>query len=251
MKNKKTFLLSLVAISAILICDFLLFWSPSSNPNAQTWNGITPGETTLAQALAKLGPRKEFQSRDGCIRLSYLIDPFAPEYIKGWGEINILLKPLAGNFVVVLIHRTDLQITPPNNPYLLEEGDLKFWAMANRRPDKVTWSRLRHFRVLIWARQGMAITAFSTNPQTSWNDQILAKAVVEIILFEPIDLQQLLKPDLGNGEEFTVAYPCASLLDVRSLPSNTKPPSSVIKDPFPQDPYDWENLPTPPTTESP
>ena len=249
--HKMDYLALAVIFTAIFLCGISTIWSPYRDSGAPTWNGITPGETTLAQVLFKMGPPKEFQSRDGCIRLSYLGDPFAPEYIKGWGKIDVLLKPIAGNFMVVLIHRDDLQTTPPNNPFLLDEGNLKFLVLENGRPDKVTWSAFTHFRVLIWARKGMAVTAFSMGPLEDWDSQVLTRAIVEVTLFAPTDIQHLLVYDSENDQEFTANYPCASLMPARSLPVDKKPPSSAIRDPGSEDPYDWEHMPTPSATGTP
>ena len=238
-------LLVLVIFSAILLCGISLLWSPFRASGAPTWNGITPGETTLTQLIFQMGVPKEVQTQDNYIRFAYYGDPFKPEYIKGWGFIDVLLMVRNGNIVVVSISRTSQQIWPPFYPSLAEETSLSRLVLENGRPDIVAWSSVPGFRYLMWARKGIAVISDYAGPRKDWSEN----GAVEILLFEPADINNILIYNSEGYFDIPPNFPCATLMSLDQFPWEGPPRGS--RDSFPKDPYDWEHMPTPSATGTP
>ncbi|KAF0107995.1 MAG: hypothetical protein FD146_1293 [Anaerolineaceae bacterium] len=231
---------------ALLLCSVSLFWSPYRDSGAPTWNGITPGETTLAQLILRMGFPDKVQRQDSCISffysgVFYSGDDISIEYIEGWGTIEVFLTARNGNIVVVSLLRSNPQLGP-NFRSMADVTNLQQLVLEYGKPDKVTWSSSSTFRYLIWARKGVAATAAYMGRLGDWDDSV----VVKILLFEPTDIQQLLVNDAEIHLGFMQNYPCVSLMDATMLPWNQPPPAPPdAGDMFPEDPYDWEHMPTP------
>ena len=248
-KSRTTVFACLGATSAILvIAGFLVLGSNGIlNPDStrkpypiESLNQIVPGQTSLRDALAILGEPDSVE--DSSYHSTRMFDnafetvPAYRVYIfrrrDGWLYTELWVKQQGFNKTIVAVLRDlpeavkgfNFDAFPP----------LKVFAIQYGHPDEILWSLLCYSRYLIWPDQGVAVDATIPTPimrngllsTTTWDELIVST----IFLFQPTDfseirdISQWLWPN--NGPGWLLSNPCKEYK-------------------YPQDPFDWESLPTP------
>lgn len=193
------------------------------------WHGIVPGWTRLPIAFIILGKPDETINQGG-----YQIHRYIKrEQLDNWKEIQLWSDRKGWNSVVRAIYRSSQvydrklmsdigQENMAKDIELLSEIVIKYG-----RAEKVTWSNVCG-RYLIWPEKGISVAAEHLSLRRYGWDVL----VNSILLFSPMSLDEYLATDwpwLGYGAEISSYRTCAE---------------GDSPDPFPEDPYDWEQIPT-------
>jgi hypothetical protein len=220
-------LMLLVAGYGTCACGLI---SPPPQTTPLTWKKITPGVTTLEEVTAIYGSPTRTITKNGLINLIYTDYPeFTPRT-----KMEILISKRLGKNVVVAVfdHILYLQIPVDRNLYLNDFVYLEQVVLAFGKPEKTTWSHNNLQRYLMWPEKGIAVIAeprYSTSVE--WNDL----RVDGVLVFKPMNMRKFLCSSL----DWSILSPFIS-------PSSTLPPQIPdLRDIYPEDPYDWEHMPTP------
>lgn len=211
------------AFGAVLCIGFFLWYYEIFPPiavskTASSWHDITVGQTALDEALVALGMSDSVE-----VRNDNQIYRYDNRQNLGWQRIELWIEQRSNQRVVFGILR-DL---PLENA---EIQSLEQLVIMYGQPDKVTWANYCEARYLIWAHQGVAALASGGVRQFEWNEL----HVLNILIFKPMGVRQFLKstwpwPQYGAG--FANENTCVQ-------------PYTDAPDTLPEDPYDWEHMPT-------
>lgn len=215
-------------MGAILAGVFV--YSEFQPPNLKTpivWHGIAPGKTEIAEAIELWGVPTDVEMREN----SFVVYEYRDHKEWGWDLLELWIK---GNVVeAILLGGPDMTKWPVMpEPYLID------FVLEYGRPEKVTWAGLCRERILIWAHNGIAVSTDANTYLHTWE----TFAIADMLIFKPMSIQQFLSADWPTspyiGKLFYETNPCAE--------DNPNGP-----DPFPEDPYDWDHMPTPAATAMP
>lgn len=224
--SRSTWLWSALIVFVILGVAYLLLRLVADQSSqfepAVSWHGITPGHTSIQEALAVLGPpdsqgQRNIGTRDYNI-YAYInrSDQFSAQFVEIWTEKR-------GNPEVVI------GIFRGGN--LSDISSLGQLVSDYQQPDKVSWHHRCSTRFLVWAQKGIGAQAW-TYGRPSWDNP-----VSEMLLFEPMSLAHFLqtpwpyfKPPPMDGQIFWEQNPC----------NNDYPNPDFGA----EDPYDWTHMPT-------
>jgi hypothetical protein len=228
--DKRNLLFFATPILGLFIIASIIYWWPQRS-GAPTWHGIIPGKTTTIQVIDKLGLPDEYEYNDECVQLYY-----SGRNIEGWREFAIFLAGMDANDLVVGIYLffPTLERTR-NHAELIRSQNLGQFISKYGKPEKVIFSSFAYSRFLIWATDGIMIEAAAQTPLLDFN----MLYVSTIFMFEP-----------QETDMFLANIPCSSLIDLSELPGYTFA-SDRNRDPLPEDPCDWDHMPTPPTMITP
>jgi hypothetical protein len=223
----------LVIVLIVLGCVHLL-WRfeillPLQVESPISWHGIMPGHTTVQEAFALLGPSDTKGKRNVDTR-AYNIYAYVGRYEELSSQIvELWTEERANQEIVIAIFRRGA---------LKDISSLKQLVGEYKQPDKVSWHYRCGTRFLVWSQKGIGAQVF-TYGQPSWGNPL-----GEILLFEPMSLDQFMqmpwpyyKPPPIEGKIFLENNPCNK--------------DSIHPDIGAEDPYDWEHMPTLPSTSSP
>jgi len=219
-----------VGAVALLIVGYLLwhydiFPPPALGP-APSWRGITPGQTTLDEALEILGDPDEFEMRGDYLVYIYRIDNFADLSACtawGWIAVELWVQERENGRVVVGVFRVGGCYGPRVVGDFAVLNDL---VAAYGRPDEVSWGDC-HQRVLIWARQGVMAKVWALLYPASWQQQ----PVISILVFEPMSIRQFRRtewPWYGQG--------------YLTVPARQNQCPADVVESLPEDPFDWREI---------
>jgi hypothetical protein len=190
-----------------------------------TWEGITPGFTTGQGATELLGRPSQVEERIG-----YQIYRYAPR--RGWNYqlVEVWLEERNEELIVSAIFRTH-----PLNVELIMDADvgtLDELVVEYGRPHLVKWGSFCRVRYLFWPNQGILAEANASVSIFDWNELRLE----QVLIFEPMSLDQVIdKPWPWPSDYIYMGWtdhnPCTR--EVTDAP-----------DTLPEDPYNWENMPT-------
>ena len=201
-----------------------------------TWKKVTPGNTTMSEVLALYGNPDEIKSNGNLINLIYKKHPsFKPR-----NSVHILIATRKGEKIVVAIFANQLSWGFPPQPYLPPDDyvNLEQVLLLYGKPAKVTWASYTLKRYLLWPEYGIAVIADPMYTKTLTWDEIELDG---IIIFEPMNLRKFICSSNRWASLSHFIFP------------GFKKPIEIpdMRDIYPEDPYDWERLPTPTTTEVP
>ncbi len=201
----------------------------------QSWRGITPGQTSLNEVIQLLGEPDEIKETNECTVYHYVNR-------DGWGWYNIeILFADRDNSLLAI----GIVLSFPNQeaklPFQSIPGKIKLldFGVEYGQPDKVTWNMTCGYRVVIWARRGVAVSV-----SIPYGDVVTLSEVnvQQVKFFEPVTIDQYL-----NNYSF---WP----FGIQPYPQNPCPPGSSsssdirVNDPRPEDPFDWDDLLMPTST---
>lgn len=184
------------------------------------WRRIIPGETTAQQALCILGIPDEEDTRD-----DYQILRYINHQEWGWQIVEIWSSRDSNGKVVGIFLK---------DSFLTSETGTSLNTLVSQfgRPNKVTWSMIPLMRFLIWSDEGIAVLADANITDYSRGEF----EVVYILYFEPMELETFLQ----NAHELPWPY-IGSFSEVNLFTFQTTDAPDIL----PEDPYDWERIPTP------
>ncbi len=193
-----------------------------------SWYGITPGRTTLSESLDLLGEPSKIEIRD-----KYLVHYYNDKTLWGWEVVELWSLVEDKKFIIESIY-----LFFPNYSTSLGESThfshLIDLVLVFGRPEKVTWSSGCRTRTLTWPMKGVMVVADANVKLKDWSEI----GVGEMVISYPMGVREFLKTarqwpwPMGAG--IVDENMCASTED------NTRFP-----DRYPEDPYDWEHMPTP------
>ena len=228
MDKKKRFPRLVIVISAIgiiiLVCsswyiwDYEIFPKPQLNP-PPSWNNIVPGQTPMETVSSIMGEPDYRETR----KPGFLVYVYSERPELDWRRVEIWIDTKRKLVVAIL---RDLQKLDTVNKIYLDEFVSRYW-----RPDAIKWTLFPRSRYLVWAEDGVAVSANCDVKKYGWNEL----RVHEILLFEPMGVRQFLRtdwpyPNIGSGW---------NTVSTRELGMEDNP------DTYPLDPYDWMHMPTP------
>lgn len=229
MSIKRGYLLVLIVI--VLGVLSVAFWKLREPPPlgvAPSWQGVVLGETR-AQALITLWGEPDHIEERG----DYRVYSYGSRQIGGWQRIELWTETADPNQTIVAMLRTypETQLVNGRVRSLADLSTLDQVVLLYGQPEEVTWGVFCLERYLMWPRQGVAVGAYAYVTQFSWEEL----GVSEVLLFEPMNLRAFLNtewpwPTYGVGWAG------------HNLCTNT---TTDAPDRFPEDPYDWEYMPTP------
>ena len=202
---------------AITFIGFLIYKQSYINDQTITplsWNGITPGQTSLTEALTILGEPDSIYQKNG-----YDVYSYVDKKGLNWHLVEIWAKKNGFKTTIRGILRS---IPYLENP---EINTLDQLVLFYRQPQKVTWTFFRTTRYLIWTNIGIAVMADADIRYRSWDTFL----VDNILIFEPMSLEQFLQTQ----------WPSTDWED-QNLYSGGDSPDTLS-----EDPYDWKHMPTP------
>lgn len=214
-----------IALGAVLLCIGFLLWYYEIVPSvvvsktSPSWHNIIAGQTALDEALVALGVPDGVEARFGNEVYHY-----DNRQNLGWQRIELWIEQRGNQRIVLGILRD----------WPFEDAEIQSLdqlVIMYGQPDKVTWANYCGARYLIWARHGVAALASGSVRRFEWNEL----HVLNILIFKPMGVRRFLKstwpwPQYGAG--FANENICVQ-------------PYTDAPDTLPEDPYDWEHMPTP------
>lgn len=189
--------------------------------SAPSWRGLQPGVTTITQALATMNEPDEI------IEIGeFTIYRFRRDQ-PAWNLVELWTKANEGQDIPIsAIYRT----IPFKGMASLEPSDVLPLVWKYGRPDYIGWGGDRYARYFIWANRGVVVDVGASVDLFTWQE--LGYSM--IMIFEPMSV-----------EEF-FATPWPYPIPGEGFPTENQYPGGDRPDIYPRDPYDWDNLPTPP-----
>ena len=213
----------LILIGVFTISVFLLSENPlilSKSPII--WKGITPGETAIEKAVELWGVPTSTEMREN----SFMAYEYRNHKEWGWDLVELWAKDEV--IEVILLGGPDMTKWPVvREPYLID------FVLDYGKPEKVTWTGLCRERIIIWAHNGVAVYTDANTYLHNWE----TFGISETLFFKPMSIQKFINADWPEN------YIGQSLLFYETNPCTEGNPNGP--DPFPEDPYDWEHMPTP------
>jgi hypothetical protein len=214
----------LIALVPLMIgvSIYLIITQNSNELSTPSWHGITPGHTTAGRLVKLLGEPDRIEQRSDYQIYSY----DHRKDLGGWRIIEAWIRDKGDEDIIFAIYRS--------NPYFMRDGKLVSIADIHSlsqllsdfgKPESVTWST-HCCRYLIWAEQGIAA---SVDPLQyllfGWEINVYS-----VLLFEPMLLGQFQQANLPWNY-----YLQAIVME----------PTCYRSDTYPEDPFNWEQFPTP------
>lgn len=230
-----TFLAAGILLTVIVAgkCGWI---SVQSYPDSPSWKNITPGKTSLDEIVSMYGNPDEIKHGNGITNLIYRNhSSFKPRT-----RVDIIIAKKNSSYVVKAVFGDSLFWGFPQERYIPSNDFVNLEQIIIRygKPSKVTWAPQNLMRYLMWPEQGIAVIAEPKyKPTLTWREI----EVNGIIVFEPMNLNRYI----------CSTYHWASVSNF-IFPSFKMPPQIPdMRDIFPEDPYDWDNIPAPSSTKTP
>ncbi len=196
--------------------------TPQLLSSPPSWHGIMPGQTSLAQVLDILGQPDSIERRYGYEVYRYL----EHKDLGNWEKVELWIAEQNQSSRVSAVFRAW--------PYWEEDrslADVQTLAQLITeygRPDRVIWTPICKERYLIWAHEGVAVSA-SAQPSFLHPEEY---TVGDVLLFAPMPIRTFMGTDWpypNDGSGWSNGNTCTS--------QTTDAPDTL-----PEDPYDWDKL---------
>lgn len=193
--------------------------------DAPRWNNLEVGQTSVGDVISILGMPTEITTvKVGDVeKYKIYIYKEHPEF--QWQRVEIWIDILNATESLVGIIQKYPYDYGTNGTQTLDQYVIRYG-----QPDKVTWSVYCGLRTLIWARHGVQILAVGDAPNSDWADI----PVSSVMFFEPVLIEQFM----------TAPWPRISIFGYADA-NMCVAPYIDSPDSFPEDPYDWANMPRP------
>lgn len=220
---------AILALAIILTWIFFLFFfgiiPPVQTEPALTWNGITPGRSTSDDVIVAFGNPISIENRE-----NYVVYKYPP--FEGWESVEVWLENQEqDNQLIVLGIYLDQPAFVDGktlNPVYLMEIIQQYGL-----PEKVTWAGWCRTRAVIWGKKGLMVNADANIRHRTWDEY----TVGSILIAKPMSTRRFM----------FFPWPWGFSLDIMNY-NPCKGPAYSPPDNLPEDPYDWDHMPTPPAT---
>jgi len=217
--KKRTFLLSVLLVTAVIVGISLLVISRFKTYNAPSWRDITPGISTQTEVVNILGLPNKTEERGG-----FLIYTYQDYQNLGWKWVEIWFESQSLEVVGILL-------TIPGEANSETNMQLMNLAQAYGKPNFISWSTLRYERFFAWTDRGIAIEAsISSWPQLSSFD-LSTVTTTNTFLFEP-------QPGL-RFTRFKWPWPAGAGWNSENMYQSG---TTDAPDLYPKDPIDWHKV---------
>jgi hypothetical protein len=216
---------AIVILALLAWIGFLLFFGIIPpipvEYSAINWNGIIPGVSTSKDVKGILGSPDNVENRENLVIYKY-------PALDGWKYVEVWLESEKqdGELLVLGIDRemrqslSDLSVKPIRLIEIIHQYG---------RPEKVTWADGCRSRALIWGKKGLIVNADANTLLKSWDEFTVDRILITI----PMNTRRLI----------FYPWPWRSGIGIMNFNNCTEPTFSP-SDNLPEDPYDWEHMPT-------
>lgn len=226
-KNVSTVIVMLVLAAQLLVFFTQYDLLPQQLNQAQSWNGLTPGVSTVPEMLSVLGRDVKAEYRNS----SHWVYTYTDLPEVGWRHVELWALDRGTKRVIVGIFFQEPIRPQSDHPTMLNLRTLGEIAQRLGEPDHVSWTSSPMQRAPIWADSGVLVLALAR-----FNDERFdqSKAPISaLLLFQPMGPKRMMRTI------YQLPWPNIPWI----APNNVyREGHTDSPDRLPQDPYNWELL---------
>lgn len=195
---------------------------PPNLSETQSWRGITPGQTTLQEALAIMGEGVAEYRQSGYAYTFHSVQETRWRTVELWTEDRN-----SGRIVIAILFDNPADFKGREDTKFLEFHSLGQFAEELGEPTFVSWTSAPFERAPIWSQDGILVIASANFIQEDFKQS--DAEITGVLLFEPMGLRKMLR------SIYSWPWPKFWSITQNDMHANRL-------DTYGRDPYDWSVL---------